>query len=85
MSIDTLQFVKEAEHSGFTVKQAEFLVKEASFVNKEKVGNEYLNERLTGMEEKFDQKLKHLSNEITIRFGGLMIVGMSILGFILKH
>ncbi len=74
MSIDTLKFVKEATSNGFTEKQAEFLAKGANEFSKAKVGNEYL-----------DIRFKQFSNEMTIRLGGIVVVSMGILGFILKH
>lgn len=78
MSIDTLKFVEQATDSGFTEKQAKFLSNEINGISKEKVGNEYL-----------DQRFKQFGNEMTIRLGGLLIVwttlSLTILGFILKH
>jgi len=79
MSIDTLKFVKDATSHGFSEEQAEFLANE---IQMKKVGNDYLDERLTTL-------ANDLTNKITIKIGGLMIVWTSIslafLGFILKH
>jgi hypothetical protein len=79
MSIDTLKFVKEATQNGFSEKQAEFLSNE---IYSKKVGNDYLDERLTMF-------AIDLTNKITIKIGGLMIIwttiSLTFLGFILKH
>ena len=82
MTIDTLKFVESAVNNGFTEKQAKFLSCEINSISKEKVGNDYLDDRLIIL-------ANDLTNKITIKIGGLMIIWTSIslafMGFILKH
>jgi len=89
MSIDTLKFVEDATHHGFTKEQATFLAQETNIIHKEKVGNEYLDHLFNDFEKSVDLKLRILSNEILVKFGGVMIVwttiSLAILGFIIKH
>ena len=72
---DTLKYVKAAKESGFTEKQAEFQANELSkWFNQELVTREYL-----------DKTKKEIIDTIIIRLGGLMIAGITLLGFLLKH
>jgi hypothetical protein len=72
---DTLEFVKAAKENGFTEQQAEFQAKELSkWFNNELVTKSFLN-----------TELKELEQRLLIKLGSIMIAGMTILGFILKH
>jgi hypothetical protein len=77
-TFDTFKFVKGAMQAGFTEDQAAFQAEEISKLLHDEIA--------TKQDIKDLQKdMHHLKNEILIKLGGLMVVGMGILGFILKH
>lgn len=79
---DTLKFVKRAMENGFTEQQAEFQAKEFY--------NYIVNQAATKIDLELLKReifieLKTLEQRLVIKLGGLMITGISILGFIIKH
>lgn len=76
---DTLEYAKHAQTIGFTVEQAEFQAKEFARIarnfnkfDEEVVTKQELKKELTAFEE-------HLTNKLTIRFGGMLIAAVSVL------
>ena len=68
---DTLDYTKGAEKVGIKREHAEFQAKEMAKLVKETLATK--------------SDLKDLEYRLIIKLGGIMITGMTVLGFILKH
>ncbi len=77
---DSLEYAKNAKALGFTLEQAEFqaqeLAKIARSINEELVTKQDLRNDLQEFEE-------HLTNKLTIRFGGMLITAVSVLAVLI--
>jgi hypothetical protein len=78
VNFDTFKFVKRATHAGFTEEQAAFQAEEMALLLKEELATKKDIQQL-------EKDIEHIKNDIIIRLGTLMVVGMGLLGFILKH
>lgn len=93
---DTLEYAKEAEQAGFTPKQAEFqarkmvILLDTSLATKNDV--KLIREDLSNFKSEVSFKFKELEYKLTIKLGSLVIgcssiimIGIGVLGFLLKH
>jgi hypothetical protein len=72
---DTLEYTKGAEAVGIKREHAEYQAQQlGKLVDNELVTKSYLH-----------TELKDLENRMLIKLGGIMVVGITLLGFILKH
>lgn len=82
MIFDTLQYTKGAEEVGIKREHAEYQAQQLSkFLDYNvvtKADFEWLNKSI-------DEKLLNMQNAIVIRLGSLVVVGIAVLGFILKY
>lgn len=79
---DTLQYTKGAEQVGIKREHAEYQAQQlVKFLDY----NVVTKADFTWLEKSFDEKLKNTKNEMILKLGSLMLVGMTVLGFILKH
>jgi hypothetical protein len=72
---DTLEYTKGAEAVGIKREHAEYQAQQlGKLVDNELVTKSYLH-----------TELKDLENRMLIKLVGIMVVGITLLGFILKH
>lgn len=97
---DPIRYVQEAEAIGIKRSHAEYHAQQLSRLVNDQLATKLdlakleasLKQDIKHIElvfdeklKNFDEKLKNMGNVITVRMGGIMLAGMGILGFILKH
>ncbi len=73
---DTLEYAKKAKAQGFTEAQAEFQAEEMAKLARS------IDEQLATKQDLKDLE-EHLIYKLTIRLGGLMITGITVLGILI--
>ena len=76
LAFDTLKYAKRLEAAGFTVKQAEALAEEQARLFSEQLATKLDLEQLHADVQK---DLHLMEQRITIRLGGMIVVGVGIL------
>jgi hypothetical protein len=93
---DTLAYTKGAEAVGIVREHAEYQAQQINKILDNNVATKsdlsllekYIDSKFIIIGERFnliEEKMKSLENRMIIKLGSLMVIGLSILGFILKH
>lgn len=82
---DTLKFVKDAQKNGFSEQQAEFQAREFNSLMQNEIATKSDIKELKRDMEDIKKDMQSIKNDILIKLGSLMVVGMGVLGFILKN
>jgi len=88
IAFDTLKYAKKLKAAGFSEPQAEIQA-EAMKEQSENV-QEFINDNLATksdlkqLEERLAMRINELNYKLTIRLGGLMVIGVAVLAAIIK-
>ncbi|MBF8274306.1 MAG: hypothetical protein HW380_3411 [Magnetococcales bacterium] len=81
IAFDTLAYTKKMKAAGFTNEQAEALAQSQAELIEERLATK---QDLVALRRDLQVDLKELEYRIVTRIGGLMVVGFSIMGVLVK-
>ncbi len=85
---DTLEYAKRARANGFTEAQAEFQAEEmaklARSIDEQLATKQDLKELEQRLTYKLGELEEHLMYKLTVRLGGIMVAGITVLGILIS-